>query len=177
MKSWLAPIIPTLLIVACATQASAPVASSTEPAVTVVKPAPAPKPPASSTARVAPKAKKPGPIPTRPLNVAADCSFRDETGYNGRLKLAVKQAQVEAFEAAITIPRRGVCRFDLRHFRQTRDLPNVVLNHLHDGCIVRLWEQEEQVTVAFQQCGKMCSGDAWEYLWPILNDTRNGSCA
>jgi hypothetical protein len=44
-------------------------------------------------------------------------------------------------------------------------------------CIVRVWEQGERVTVAFQQCEKMCSGNAHSYLWPILNDRNKGSCA
>ena len=35
----------------------------------------------------------------------------------------------------------------------------------------------ERVTVAFQQCEKMCSGNAHSYLWPILNDRNKGSCA
>lgn len=124
-----------------------------------------------------PRAKSPGPIPTRALNVVAECRFRDETGYGGTLRLSVKDAQVQAFEAAVVIPRRGTCRFDLKNFRQTRDLPNVELNHRRAPCIVRLWEQDDRVTVAFQQCRKMCSGTAWEHLWPILNDRRDGTCA
>jgi len=30
--------------------------------------------------------------------------------------------------------------------------------------------------VAFNNCQKMCSGDAYTYLWPILANARNGSC-
>jgi hypothetical protein len=56
-------------------------------------------------------------------------------------------------------------------------MPNVIMKHLSDRCIVHVWEQGERVTVAFQQCQKMCSGNAWEGLWPILTDTRDGSCA
>lgn len=124
-----------------------------------------------------PRANVPGPIPTRALNVVTECRFRDESGYNGLLRLAVQEAQVQAFEATVNVPGRGACRFDLKNFRQTRELPNVELNHLRDPCIVRLWEQGERVTVAFQQCKKMCSGTAWDHLWPILNDRRDGSCA
>lgn len=125
----------------------------------------------------APKTKSPGPIPTRALNVESECRFRDETGYGGTLRLSVKEAQVQTFEAAVIIPRRGTCRFDLKNFRQTRNLPTVELNHMRDSCIVRLWEQGERVTIAFHQCQKMCSGSAWDHLWPILNDRRDGSCA
>lgn len=120
---------------------------------------------------------KPGPIPTRALNVATECSFRDETGYGGKLKLSIDQARVQTFEAAVDIPRRGICKFNLKNFRQTRELPTVELSHLRDPCVVRVWEQGTRVTVAFQQCRNMCSGNAWDHLWPILNDRQDGSCA
>jgi hypothetical protein len=103
--------------------------------------------------------------------------FRDETGYNGAMTLAIEQARVLAFEATVNIPRHGSCRFDLRNFRQTRELPTVELRHQSDQCVVRVWEQGERLTVAFHECRKMCSGNAWEQLWPILNDRRDGTCA
>ena len=93
------------------------------------------------------------------------------------MKLAIDQARVQSFQATVTIPRRGSCRFDLKNFRQTRELPTVRLMHLHDRCIANVWEQGERITVAFHECQKMCSGSAWEGLWPILTDTRDGSCA
>lgn len=125
----------------------------------------------------APPSNKPRPIPVRAINVATDCNFRDETGYNGRMKLSIEKARIQAFEATVNIPRRGACRFDLKNFRQTRELPTVELSHLRDRCVVRVWEQGERITVTFQDCRKRCSGNAWEHLWPILNDTRDGSCA
>ena len=142
----------------------------------VATPEPAVKPP-PAVVRTEPRPKKPGPIPVRPLNVKAECAFRDETGYNGAMRLAIDEARVQSFEAKVTIPRHGACRFDLKDFRQTREMPSVELAHLRDRCIVRVWEQGERVTVAFQQCQRMCSGNAHDYLWPILTDTRDGSCA
>lgn len=174
MRLRLAPLLPALLTVACV---------GPEPAPPPAPPLPPPTPQADvKQTPVAPVAaltrkKKPGPIPTRPINVKADCSFRDESGYSGRMKLAVEQARVQSFQATVTVPQRGSCRFDLKNFRQTRELPTVQLTHLRDPCIVRVWEQGERITVAFQQCQKMCSGKAWEGLWPILTDTRDGSCA
>jgi len=123
------------------------------------------------------KPKRPGPIPARAINVATTCSFRDETGYSGALTLRVEEAQVREFIAEVAIPKRGVCRFNLKAFRQTQALPTVELSHTRDACKVRVWEQGERLTVAFDTCRKMCSGDAWPYLWPILNDRRDGSCA
>lgn len=174
MRPGLAPLLLSLLIGACAVPDRAP--QATPPAEPVQPQAEIKVPPVATTPRK-PKAGKPGPIPTRPLNVKADCIFRDETGYGGTMKLAIEQARVLSFQASVSIPRRGNCKFDLKNFRQTREMPNVMLNHLHDRCIVHVWEQGERVTVAFQQCQKMCSGDAWEGLWPILIDTRDGSCA
>jgi hypothetical protein len=141
-----------------------------------------PSAPAAKASQVPPVAakartKKPGPIPTRALNLKTECRFRDETGYNGALKLNVAEAKVQAFEAKVNIPKRGACRFDLKDFRQTKELPAIELSQTKGRCIVRVWEQGERVTVAFQQCEKMCSGNSYSYLWPILNDRRKGSCA
>jgi hypothetical protein len=170
----LVPLLPLLLLGACARPERAPeVEVSAQPAH---KSAPAVRPPVIAAPTTS-KPRKPGPIATRPLNVKTECQFRDETGYNGTMKLDVEAAKVQSFAATVNVPRRGVCSFDLKNFRQTRELPNVELSHYRDHCIVRVWEQDERVTVAFQQCQKMCSGNAWEGLWPILTDTRDGSCA
>lgn len=120
--------------------------------------------------------RKRGPIPTRALNVAADCAFKDETGYRGAMKLKVADAQVRTFEARVDIPGRGTCRFDLRDFRQTASMPNVALSAQRSRCIVRMWEQGRRVTVAFNNCQDRCSGRAYSYLWPILADVQTGSC-
>ena len=150
-----------------------------EPAAPPAADAGAPAAAPSVAERPAPRARarRPGPIPLRPLEVSADCAFRDETGYQGALKLRVEAASVRAFEARVLIPRRGACRFDLRDFRQTRGMPGVELSQREGRCVVRMWEQGERVTVAFQQCERMCSGLAFDYLWPILADRRDGTCA
>lgn len=142
-----------------------------------------PEPPAQvvpETSRIkrrpAPAARRGKPIPVRPLTVRTECSFKDEVGYGGSLSLAVDQARVARFDASVTIPRRGVCRFSLADFDQTQKLPNIVLSHRFNGCIVRMWEQGERVTVAFEHCESMCSPGAYPYLWPILAYRREGSC-
>lgn len=160
--------LPLALLGACAGPEPAPEAGTRRPAPAEPRPAvtvPMPKP------------KKPGPIPTRPLNVKTECRFHDESGYNGTMQLDVEAAKVLSFAATVNVPGRGACSFNLKNFRQTRELPNVELSHRNDRCIVRVWEQGTRVTVAFQQCQKMCSGSAWEGLWPILTETRDGSCA
>lgn len=156
-------LLAPLVIASCA-------AIERETPATVPTPEPTPSPTAM------PKRTRPGPIPTRALNVKADCSFHDETGYNGAMKLHVANAQVHAFEAAVNIPRRGTCNFNLHKFRQSKSMPNVELSAPGSACIVRMWEQGQRVTVAFNQCASMCTGDAFTYLWPILADSHNGSC-
>lgn len=121
--------------------------------------------------------ERPTPIPVRPLTVKADCSYRDETGGSGLLRLDVAAARVRAFEAKANFPQHGSCHFELKDFRQTREMPAIELSQPNGGCVVRMWEQGTRVTVAFQQCEKMCSGNAHSYLWPILNDRNKGSCA
>lgn len=155
--------------------------------------APAPKAPPEAVVKAEPSAKPEegaGPkhqertttkgmraLPTRPLNVKADCSFKDPTGYRGAMTLQVAQAKVQHFEATVTVPEHGSCRFALGEFRQTEEMPNPVLKHVRNGCEVRMWEQGRRVTVAFSRCRSMCSSTgAFERLWPILADSGNGSC-
>lgn len=173
-------LFPLAFLCACTTPppvSEAPVAEAAPVVEVATPPAPAAKvsqvPPVAARAR----AKKPGPIPTRALNIKTECRFRNETGYNGELKITVEEARVSSFEARVNIPQHGSCSFNLKNFRQTREMPNVELTHLNNRCVVRVWEQGERVTVAFQQCQAMCSGQAWEYLWPILAYRGDGSCA
>lgn len=120
-------------------------------------------------------ANSPKPIPTRPLNVKTQCTFSDPTGYRGSLRLQVTDAAVEKFEAEVMIPKRGVCRFALKDFAQAEHLPNVRL--AADACSVHMWEQGARTTVAFTGCAAQCSGEAFDYLWPILVDTNGGRCS
>jgi hypothetical protein len=136
-------------------------------------PAPAPAPETVSR-----PAERPGrlvPMPVHPLSVKTECSFSDETGYSGRAVLNVDYAQVLAFSAHMNLPRRGRCSFELAEFRQTRREPHVELV-ARDGCTVRMWEQGEQVTVAFSRCARKCTGNSFEYLWPLLVDRPSGRC-
>ncbi|MEW6163642.1 MAG: hypothetical protein AB1642_01125 [Pseudomonadota bacterium] len=171
---FIAAVISIATLAGCATPEPPP------PVMAVPAPPPAPPAPAAEPRRdtlkhLAHRDLKP--LPVRPLNAKASCSFRDETGYRGRLRLDVKEADVKRFTARVEVPRRGSCNFDLKDFRQTGSLPAVVLAAPKTGCKVSLWEQGEQVTVAFRDCRAECSGDSADYLWPILVDNRKGSCS
>lgn len=167
------------LLAGCATQPP-----PKEPAVPPTPSAPAPAPRATpktpelekeTLALLAKRGLKP--ITARALNAKASCSFRDDTGYAGRLDLAVREARVEQLDARVDVPKRGSCAFRLADFRQTDSLPIVVLAAQRSPCKVSLWEQGDQVTVAFRDCRAECGGDAVNYLWPILVDSQKGSCS
>ncbi|MBS1189972.1 MAG: hypothetical protein H6R10_1764 [Rhodocyclaceae bacterium] len=117
------------------------------------------------------------PMPTRPLNVRSRCAYRDDIGTRTRLSLLVKNAQVRTFVASVNMPKHGTCRFNLRNFRQTASLPQAQLT-ARDGsdCTVRLWEQGDRVTVAFNNCSQSCDGEAFNYLWPIMVEAKSGRC-
>ena len=165
-----------LLLTACASPPPAPEPESVAPMASIPTP-----PPPVERIRSQPLKHLLGrhlkPIPDRELEVRTRCSFRDVGGGQGKMDLQVKKAEVKRFVAEVTIPKQGQCRFDMKTFAQTGRMPNVVLTDLSDGCVVRMWEQEKGVTVAFNSCQGKCSGDAFSYLWPILVDTRNGRCS
>ena len=117
------------------------------------------------------------PIQDRALEVRAKCGFRNLSGGRAMLDLQVTKAEVKRFSAEVNIPKHGLCRFDMKNFQQTALLPNVVLTDVASGCVVRMWEQDKSVTVAFNACQSMCGDDAFSYLWPIVVDTRNGRCS
>lgn len=117
------------------------------------------------------------PQPTRPLNVKSKCSHRDAVGTQTNLNLLVRNAEVKTFAAKVSIPKRGTCRFDLKDFNQAEKLPQALLK-ARDGsdCLVRLWEQGNRVTIAFNSCPRSCDGEAFSYLWPIMVEAKSGRC-
>lgn len=116
------------------------------------------------------------PMPLRTFTVATECRFRDETGNSGKATVDVLNSKVRALSVELTMPKRGTCRYDLANFHQTQALPSVELEGPRD-CRVRLWEQGEQITVAFASCHSMCSpSSAHDYVWPLLIDKNTGKC-
>jgi len=118
------------------------------------------------------------PQPTRPLNVRSSCSHRDGVGTRTRLDLQVKNAEVKVFSAEIDIAKRGVCRFNSKQFVQREKLPQVLLAARDgSGCTVRMWEQGARTTIAFSACAAACENGSFDYLWPIMVETRSGRCS
>ena len=172
-------VVLTALLASCATQepATAPEEKKPEPAKvsSVDKTAPHDKIESQPLKHLLGRKLKP--IPDKELDVRTQCSFKDVQGGRGSMDLQVTKAEVKRFVAEVNIPKQGLCRFDMKQFKQTARMPNVVLTDRESACTVRMWEQEKGITVAFNSCQARCSGDAFSYLWPILVDTRNGRCA
>jgi hypothetical protein len=166
-----------LLLAGCATK-EPPVAAKPAPAPApeAAKPAPAPAPaPTETYSRLA--GRKIKPIAVKPITVKADCSYKDPTGYGGKLNLLLDNSQVRALQAEILVPKHGNCAFALKDFRQTAKEPSVTLSSNGGACTVRIWEQEGKVTVAFNSCKDRCQGDSFDYVWPILVDAKTGKCS
>lgn len=174
MRKFVAPLA-VLILAACGAKPPAP--ESTVEVVPETAPAKEEKPALSNSTLKYLAKRKLKPQPTRPLNVKSRCSHTDEIGTQTRLDLLVKNAEVKTFVAQVTMKAHGACRFDLKDFEQVEKLPQPLLRHkLAGDCTVRMWEQEHHVTIAFNGCPSVCEGKAFDYLWPIIVDARNGRC-
>ena len=111
------------------------------------------------------------PQPTRPLNVRAKCSTKDAIGTVRRLDLLVKEASVQTFDAQVTMKEHGACRFNLRDFEQIEKMPQALLRHRQEtGCTVRMWEQGNKVTIAFNNCPEILRRRCFQL--PVAVDRR-----
>jgi hypothetical protein len=174
MRTPILVLIVATLLAACASSPPAPeVAAQPEP-----KPPAADKSPQFKNSTLKYLAnRKIKPQPTRPLNVRSRCSHSDAIGTVTRLNLLVKEAEVKSFDARVSIKGHGSCNFNMKDFAQDAKLPQVLLRHKTDRkCTVRMWEQGHKVTIAFNSCPRSCEGKAFEYLWPVVVDARNGRC-
>lgn len=169
-RSLFALLPPLLVLAGCATPPPPPV-------VVVPEPAPEVAPRIESQPLKHLLGRNLKPMADAPLNTRTKCSFRDQTGYRGQLSLRMKNTQVEQFAAAVTIPKRGSCSFDLKQFEQTASGSTAVLSHKETECTVRMWSQGRQLTVGFNNCSQQCSGESFDYLWPILVDAKSGRCS
>lgn len=158
-----APFVLTALVAGCSTVELPQIGKPTPDTDTTAVPSRAP-------------AGKLKPMPLRTFTLRTDCKFRDETGNFGSATLDVENSKVKAFRAELTMPRRGSCRYDLSQFRQTQALPSIELTGARD-CRVHMWEQGNQITVAFANCHQLCSpASAQDYVWPLLIDKTTGQC-
>lgn len=84
---------------------------------------------------------------------------------------------MQTFNARMTMKGHGACHFDLREFEQVEKMPQALLRHRQETeCTVIMWEQGNNVTIAFNNCPKSCDGDAFSYLWPLIVEGKSGRC-
>ncbi|MCP5267453.1 MAG: hypothetical protein H6943_00295 [Zoogloeaceae bacterium] len=172
ISAGLLPLVTALVLVACASPEPPPPAPPPKPEPRVEKPRMQSQPLKHLAGRNLQA------MPIKPLSVKTRCNFRDEvTGTRGRLDLLVKEDDVQRFTAEVNIPKRGICRFDMKDFGQVKSAHPVTLASKNgNACAVRVWEQGTRYTVAFNECAVKCEGNAFEYLWPILIDGKTGRC-
>lgn len=116
--------------------------------------------------------------PTEPRlqNAAVSCNYKDEGGVRGRVTLLVDDYKLTRFAARIEMPNGGICAFDSKKMEQRPFEQGIALQAKGDECVVRMWEQKHRITIAAYSCHKQCSKGSFSYLWPILMDTRIGTC-
>ena len=116
--------------------------------------------------------------PTEPRlqNAAVSCNYKDEGGVRGKVTLLVDDFKVTRFNARIEMPNGGLCQFDSKKMEQRPFEQGIAMQSTGDECVVRMWEQKHRITIAAYSCHKQCSKGSFSYLWPILMDTRIGTC-
>ena len=133
---------------------------------------PAPPPPAPPAAPQAP-----GAAPATGLTFQGNCVGKEETGYAENAQLLIALGEVRTLEARVDIPKRGSCRFHLKDFRQTQESPFVeLLSKSNSGCSLRIWQQQDRVTMVATDCPEKCPSGSFEYLWPIEFRAPGGGC-
>jgi hypothetical protein len=133
---------------------------------------PAPQPPAPPES-----VQTPGAGPAKGMTFKGNCVGKEATGYAENAQILVALGEVRTLEARVDIPKRGSCRFHLKDFRQTQESPIVeLLSQSNSGCSVRIWQQQDRVTMVATDCPEKCTGGSFEYLWPIEFRTPEGSC-
>jgi len=134
------------------------------------KPAP---PPPTPPVSVQPPAAEPG----KGMTFQGNCVAKEETGYAENAKLQIALGEVRTLDARVDIPKRGSCRFQLKEFRQTQQSPIVeLLAQSNSGCSLRIWQQQDRVTMVATDCPEKCTRGSFEYMWPIEFRVPEGSC-
>ena len=134
---------------------------------------PAPKPPAPPSQTPAPDGT---PAPVVGLIFKGSCVARDETGHAESAQIDVADGRDNALVVRIDIPKRGACRSALAAFQQTQTLPYVELQAKSNATYsLRVWKQEDRVTLVATACADKCTKGAFEYAWPVAFQ-ESGAC-
>lgn len=112
--------------------------------------------------------------PIGPVSVSGDCEQRDEMGHYDKITIDVKDNVVNKLDWTAK-PRGRSCRFELKSFTQVSSTPTANLQHKKDkNCHVFVWQDERYITVATNNCRKVCSQN--DRLLPVLLNPKTGAC-
>ena len=133
---------------------------------------PAPKPPVPPSQTPSPDGT---PAPVVGLTFKGSCIAKDETGYAENAQIDVADGTVNALAVRIDVPKRGSCRYALAAFRQTQTLPFVELQaRSNPACSLRMWKQEDRITLVATACAGKCTKGAFDYAWPVAFQETGG---
>jgi hypothetical protein len=120
----------------------------------------------------------PRPIAYHPITIAAHCAGSEEDGFREDARLVVDDNRVKTIDWTLWVGQRGMCRFDLADFRQTREKPQIELAAKDgSGCKLLVWQEPGHVTLAHADCEARCTPGIYEQAWPVLFDPSSGRCA
>lgn len=121
----------------------------------------------------------PRPIPAQPVDdLVGQCSQTDVDGFRENARLEVQGGRVRTLAWEIGVGRRGICRFDLRDFEQTRSRPHLELVRRDgSGCKLLVYRDPRRITLAHAGCERSCTNGVADEAWPAMFDPRTGGCA
>ncbi len=120
----------------------------------------------------------PAPIADRAIDLAGQCSQREDDGFREQATLTVRSNQVQALDWKLWVGNKGSCSFNLGQFTQTKTRPHIeLIARDGSGCKLMVWQEPRRVTLAHAQCERYCTGGIYEQAWPVMFEPRDGSCA
>ncbi|MGE0797883.1 MAG: hypothetical protein AB7G13_26995 [Lautropia sp.] len=119
------------------------------------------------------------PIPAGPvIDIAGSCRQTDVDGFREDARLRVRAGKVEELAWEIGVGKRGVCRFDLHEFEQTRTRPHIeLLQRNRSGCKLMVYRDPRRITLAHAGCERSCTNGVADEAWPVMFNPKTGSCA
>jgi hypothetical protein len=167
------------LITACASkpaQRSGPTSSNT-PTTSSSGRTDSPSPP-NTGSRPAASGSKNTPIPDQPIDIAGNCSQKEEDGFREEATVSIQANEVKQLSWRLWVGKRGSCQFDGNDFVQTQKRPSIELK-AKDGsaCKLLIWQATDRVTLAHANCQARCTPGIYDDAWPVMFHPKNGSCA
>lgn len=118
------------------------------------------------------------PIADRGISLTAACKQTEEDGFREEAQLTVQNNEVRALEWQLWVGRRGSCKFSGNDFTQRQTRPHIeLLAKDGSGCKLMVWQDPRRITLAHNNCQKLCSKGIYDEAWPVMFDPATGGCA